>query len=652
MLSGDEALQPRSRFPRQLHGRFPFGRRAAADRVDGHDRRERPIPADGDRTRADRDVVDRRARIESALNTSVRTRPGPTLVIPYGLPWFPFPCTYYGATFEHVARPSVPIVGTVRDKDTGKPLPGVTIQAQKLAGNPAPDHVVGHQIRTTTDGEGRYRLTGMPLGKDNALLAVPPKDQPYLLSKKIADTEAAGGKDSLPLDIELKRGVWIRGRVSDAKTGEPVSPCIVEYVAFLGNPHCKSAPGFEGCPSVRPIQDRQGTADTPLCALPGRGIVAVQAWGKGETIYPLRAGAEKIPELHGGRGTLKAVLPKELFLQDQHALAEVNPAEDAESVQLDFQLDPGQVLAGTVSGPDGKPLAGVHYRGLTEQNDWTQLDSEKFAVNCYQPEEPRNLLFIHLERKLAGSRRAVAGDQPAPLRVALLPWGTITGRVVDADGKPLAGIEIQDQDLPRYLSVKEPDGTTRRVNESFTTDKEGRFRIEGLAPWWKYNLSGWDKPGKRIEKLASDVEVEPGQTKDLGDLKMKPPHAQDPSTWALLMHVDTPSPTPPVIPYALFDKDPIPGLRTRIKQLRPFYRERLEKEEDDAAKARFRSAQMRGVLGPGLPGHHRGSAQSARFGAGSHGEPRVHWPGRPQDGSCPRSSRSTASPPVGTSRLS
>ncbi len=35
--------------------------------------------------------------------------------------------TYYGASFRHAAAPTKPIVGVVRDKDTKKPLAGITI---------------------------------------------------------------------------------------------------------------------------------------------------------------------------------------------------------------------------------------------------------------------------------------------------------------------------------------------------------------------------------------------------------------------------------------------------------------------------------------------------------------------------------------------
>src|SRR5262249_54096346 len=44
--------------------------------------------------------------------------------------------TYYAASFRHVASPTRPIVGVVRDKDTKQPLAGVSIGILKLANDP------------------------------------------------------------------------------------------------------------------------------------------------------------------------------------------------------------------------------------------------------------------------------------------------------------------------------------------------------------------------------------------------------------------------------------------------------------------------------------------------------------------------------------
>jgi protocatechuate 3,4-dioxygenase beta subunit len=473
------------------------------------------------------------AGIETAWQVWARTRPGPTLVVPKIRLRDSERYTYYGATFEHVARPSRPIVGTVRDKDTGKPLAGVTIKSYKLSGNPA--HDPGFFINTTSDAAGHYRLQGMPIGKDNALLAEPTKAQPYLPSKQRADTTV--GKDLLRLDFALKRGVWIRGRITDAQTGASVPGCIVNYFVFRDNPHWKSAPGFEDERqyfSSRADQDGRYA----VVGLPGRGIVTVRAWGDERARYRMRAGLESIPELRNEGEPFDRVAPSPLYTQWMHALAKVDPADGIESLQHDFQLDRGQTLTGTVLDSAGRPLAGAHYSGREKEPGWNLLGSDTFTVNCYQAnDKPRTLLFVHQGRKLAGSL-TVEGPQTAPLRVQLQPWGAITGRVVDAHGKPASGVGLVDTTLPEFLFGKhlhEEIGVAY-----YRIGGDGRFFIEGMTPGVKYSLMAeWDGrigehrhfgpmvsdlPGgtRRLKGslLVLNVAVASGETKDLGDLHL------------------------------------------------------------------------------------------------------------------------------------
>ena len=83
----------------------------------------------------------------------ILTRPGKTIEVPdRGRPANPhWVTTYYGASFRHVAAPARLVAGVVRDKDTKKPLAGVTIQSL-LRPNSPPDGV--YILQTTTDEQG------------------------------------------------------------------------------------------------------------------------------------------------------------------------------------------------------------------------------------------------------------------------------------------------------------------------------------------------------------------------------------------------------------------------------------------------------------------------------------------------------------------
>ena len=105
----------------------------------------------------------------------VLTRPGKAVEVPHGggdhETGEPLVATtYFGASFRHAAAPTRSILGVVRDADTKKPLAGVPIRSRTLATRP--NHL-DDIAQTVTDAEGHFRLTGMPKGNGNTIVAVP-----------------------------------------------------------------------------------------------------------------------------------------------------------------------------------------------------------------------------------------------------------------------------------------------------------------------------------------------------------------------------------------------------------------------------------------------------------------------------------------------
>jgi Carboxypeptidase regulatory-like domain len=99
------------------------------------------------------------------------------------------------------------------------------------------------------------------------------------------------------------------------------------------------------------------------------------------------------------------------------------------------------------------------------------------------------------------------------LSVRLQPAGAVTGRVLDKDGKPAAGVTIAG---PSVATVPEDltDGSVGLPELYYRTDKDGKFRIDCLAPGVKYGIVLAATRGE----LASGITVKSGETKDLGDL--------------------------------------------------------------------------------------------------------------------------------------
>jgi RNA polymerase sigma factor (sigma-70 family) len=403
-----------------------------------------------------------------------------------------------GVPFDLLAVPTRPVVGVVRDKETGKPLAGVVVRSYKFGGA---DDFNG-LVRTTTDKEGRYRLVGLPKAPGNAIMAEAwgrtprPEDLPYLAAiRKVGD---APGLDPVTVDIGLRRGVWVKGRVIDKATGKGVAAGF-DYFCFGDNPFARDLPLPHGLPSNWTRKD----GSFRVVALPGRGLLGVRA---NSDTYRMGVGAERIKEKLGD-GPLLDTRPYHLYPGNEHTVAEISPKAGDESITCEVYLDPGRTLTGTVVGPDGEPLAGARARGLRPMAYWENapLKTAEFTILALGADETRTLEMVQEEKKLAG-RLVVRGDAKAPVRVRLGPWGVVTGRLVKPDGEPMTNVTV-------YAAAR-----------GGQPDKEGKFRIDGLVPGQKFGLTVLNPP-YQLEisgKAVKDLSLRPGETKDLGDIQVKP----------------------------------------------------------------------------------------------------------------------------------
>jgi hypothetical protein len=203
-------------------------------------------------------------------------------------------------------------------------------------------------------------------------------------------------------------------------------------------------------------------------------------------------------------------------------------ARDAEATLGAIALEPGQTRTVNVVGPDGKPLKGVHPFGLFALERFVvrgPSTTASFTAKGLSKRTPRPLLFIHPGKRL--SKLAwVKADGEKPLTVRLEPPGTVTGRVVDTTGRPLAGVMIYlwnqnallNKNLP--LAALSSELTYPWSGRIKKTDADGKFRLEGLLPAVKYHLYASGK-ARAVQLTTAGVSAESGQVKHLGDLKRK-----------------------------------------------------------------------------------------------------------------------------------
>jgi hypothetical protein len=402
----------------------------------------------------------------------------------------------YGASFDHVAVASRPVRGVVRDKETGKPLAGVCVEGGSKGAS---------GCKAVTDKEGRYELLGLAKSPAYSLVAKPADGLHFQRGVELQDTPGLG---ALTGDIGLVRGLRVRGRVTDRATGKPVARARVDYHPLYPNPNVGKLPG--------PWRPRAETATGPdgsfaLTALPGPGVIGVtgperDAYMPALVTLQERKDFFKIPidnTFHPLEDFLTAdagARPDGIYQADYHALVLLEPGEKEAVLVKDVALERPQERKGRVVGPDGRPLTGVTAFGLVRMGEET-LKGAEFTVRGVNPRANRPLIFYHKDKNLGSFVKGWRGETPGPLTVQLRPCGSASGRVVDADGQPVAGLRI---DLIG-MGLRFPSD-----EQVVTTGKGGRFRAEGLVPGQVY----------RIHPLfPAHVIVEPGKHNDLGDVK-------------------------------------------------------------------------------------------------------------------------------------
>ncbi|HJZ89781.1 MAG TPA: sigma-70 family RNA polymerase sigma factor [Gemmataceae bacterium] len=406
--------------------------------------------------------------------------------------------TVYGSSFERIISPGKAIIGTVREKGTGKPLAGIKVSCGRCA--------------ATTDAEGRYRIEG-PRKKD--AYTVTAYAVPYFDVTK-SDAADTPGFEPVRVDFELERGLAIRGRVLDKVTGKSVQATIT-YLSFGDNPHLKTVSG------LGPGGATGDDGSFAFTALPGPGILAVIADEDDYVKVAPDAGWKLVPGIRWIPGVA-------------HAFARIDPSEkDPRSATFDIRLEPAASVLAEVVGPDDKPFSGSYYvAGQTASARHTASwmipkSSPKFPVRGLQKSQSRFVVLLSKDLKL-GKFQEVRADEAAPIQVRLESLSGVTGRVVDSDGRPLATLDVsavlrrKPEDIARLpIQLQFDFGSwTKNLRRTTKTDSEGKFRLDGLMPGLRYTLAVSD--GER-ELIRQESLSPPGaeKTDDLGELRVKRP---------------------------------------------------------------------------------------------------------------------------------
>jgi hypothetical protein len=344
----------------------------------------------------------------------------------------------------------------------------------------------------------------------NRLVVVRNPDQPYFGNE--VDIPQTAGLDPVTLDIKLKRGLWITGRVTDKVTGKPIS-AIVHYFPYVSNPFVTKDEWRRINEQSHRVTRSDGTYR--IVGLPGRAIVGVRA---SQMMYLPGVGASEIPGMDK-KGRFPNTLGPTADANWESALKEINPPPGTESVVCDLVLDPGGKVRITLVDGAGKPVEDGDFLHVEPGFAvmWGRRDSP-FEIAGLAPKESRTYQVTQWQRKIAKVFTFDYDDKASnALTITLEPCATVRGRLLDEGGSPLKNVQV-------YASgIRKNRATFDLYPFGPVTDADGRFVIENLAAGCdSYKISAMH-PQLDPPTVAEKVAFAPGKTIDLGEIKLRWP---------------------------------------------------------------------------------------------------------------------------------
>ncbi len=403
--------------------------------------------------------------------------------------------------FDLTVKPTRILEGVVRDAESGQPL------AEWLIVGSAESF----PIKTRTDADGRYRLAGFPLFWHCQVEFTPPSGQPYLHAEVSKSVKL--GPETVTLNWSPRRSIFLSGRASDKVTGQPLVG-RVETLPYPVEARGKSEQDFERTESAEQPTDDQGRYR--IAAPIGKSVLAFRA-SNGER-YRTAQGAERLPFYEPAtREIRQAITP--IHATAYHILQEVNVEPTAREATMDLQVDPEGTIELTILDPEGNPLGGTEVIGVGDSwGSYQRQESSKVVLMGFTPNGSRQVVVHHEGRKLAGVKIVEASQGPAQT-IKLALYGEVRGRIIAPDGTPRTNVHLGAG--PHFSKKPKVAPFDHLPSSGVATDAEGRFRVDRLVPGLHYGASVSDRQFGLLGDLFENFTVEPGEVKDLGDVKVE-----------------------------------------------------------------------------------------------------------------------------------
>jgi hypothetical protein len=460
-------------------------------------------------------VVNRDGFDAAAYNDAATGRMPARLRIPGQIP------TLTGPEFTQVAESSLSIEGTVFTGESRTPVAGANVFA--LTGYDA-------GANAKSDAQGKFRLQGLPRGRELLVTIRPAGDETDLLKRTIP-VSAPPGATTVSVDVELRRGVVLTGRVVDPSTGAGVQSGI-RIVPLPGNFYVDQ-PGYDGYQRDHTMSSTDADGRFRIVAVPGPIVLMAQADARsvtiaGEPACPFRQAAfdeadrAHVPVTEEGAGRYFRTATNSIeMLGTENAVRYLDLPPDSPPVETELRVDRGKTVEVQFVDEQGAPVRDVISAGLTDHWPITyQLHEPRCTVYALGAERPRTVLFLQRDRQLAGSL-TLTGDEDSPATVTLAAAGRIKSRATDESGAPLSGLRVilnfaggTASELQRFLQLDQP---------VVLTDDDGRFEVPSVVPAQKFAIDFQRDDGAYFRAQLSDEQkqLDRGGEHDYGDVVVR-----------------------------------------------------------------------------------------------------------------------------------
>jgi RNA polymerase sigma factor (sigma-70 family) len=427
-------------------------------------------------------------------------------------------------------EPAKIFTGRITYADTGKPVPHAPIEIVAYRGGP------GYTNSYETDDQGYYRAN--PMATDRyAMLVFAPGGQPYMNAHAggAFPFEWPKGEREHRVDLALRRGTMIHGKVVEEGTNRPVVGAVLRFTGLRGD----KGEGASWSGTVRTGPD--GSYRLPVN--PVSGTLAVL--GPSDDYVLQELGENMIQEGQPGGQRWYA-----------HAFIKCDLKPGTEGREASLVLRRGATAKVRVVGPDGQPVASARMfsRLILQPQPWPrrrfwgdfhgEVHDGRCELHGLPPDGEVPVYFLDSKNQ-AGAVAMVSARaaREGTITVRLEPCGMAMARLVDGQGKPLAGyhdpwllsmvltpdVEMSDTVTPDPKQLRPDSDYLSRLDPEhhadLITDAQGRITFPCLIPRATHRLidpTAADEPNRR--KVRKWFVAVPGQAIELGDILIEKPN--------------------------------------------------------------------------------------------------------------------------------